>query len=777
MKKYVVCLLVLATSGCPDIKTDPGEGPGESGVGGPMVEFDPAAAVLPFPNNIVLCATGSDASGAPCTIGRVAIPPAACETPAQTQIRTEVLNQLDGFGTFEAAMQVTFTEPVDPATLDGHIVMYQRTHEGVANDPATAQPIPVTLEPSSTLRFKEGACGAPATIDAVTITPMAPLEQKSTYTIAVLAGVKTASGKDYGPSSTWSLVRQDQDPVTLDDQGNIVSERTPLDPGGDANGNGIPDVKEILGLDQLWKAHVAAFAFLAGTGVTDRSQILVAWEATTQTTTDPLDPAVAGSPASAVADTGFLGLLSIVCDLGPTCPNGIDRTVLPYSLCPGTDDNTQCFLKVSLGGATNPMDPYNTGVTLCAQVGCAGVADILGGVIASTNYQTSLPNPLQGGAPIPGAWSDPIAPADQGGVPLEAVVFIPAAAPPTAAGYPTLVFGHGLTSSKSALFAIGPQLATKLHMASIAIDLVAHGSRAVRISNTGTCAPATLDPSVNPECFQPVFSSDLGQTRDNIRQSVLDLQRVVKVATYCGTHTCTSQTASGSGGPASVFAVDPAHIVYGGQSIGGVFGTVASATSPAIVSSLLDVPAVGLLDVLEHTDTLEIRCQLVDSLIAAGVLVGDKSDGASPLCANQDWQAQLGYQQFASIARWVVDPADGANFMPQLLTKKLFIQEVVNDEVVPNFATDILGGLAGLTAATADPAASATPAPSAAVTTNPTANKWVRYPTLPANAGNGFPGNTFSHASLLKPTNGGMDGLLGTIRLQTDALTFLGANH
>jgi hypothetical protein len=63
--------------------------------------------------------------------------------------------------------------------------------------------------------------------------------------------------------------------------------------------------------------------------------------------------------------------------------------------------------------------------------------------------------------------------------------------------------------------------------------------------------------------------------------------------------------------------------------------------------------------------------------------------------------------------------------------------------------------------------------PSAAITTMPLSNKWLQYPTLPADAGTGFPGNTFAHASLLSPANGNADGLLGTARLQTDAITYL----
>lgn len=777
--KLAACLLALTAAGCPDVKTDPGEG-SDLPVG-PTVEFDPSHSILPFPNNLALCATGVDSTGAPCTIGKVAIPPAACESEAAKAIRTNVLNQLDGFGTFEAAMQVTFTEEVDASTLDGHIVMYQRTKGATANDPASAHPIPVTLIKGTTVRFTAATCNSPATVNAVTIVPNIVLDQKSTYTVAVLAGVKTAGGKDYQPSPTWGLVRQPTNPVTVDTQGNIVSESTPLEPGADANFNGIPDTTELLALDQLWKADAQALAFLKGLG-NDPTDVLLAWEVTTQTTTDPLDPDVAGSPAAAVPNNGFAGLQSIVCNFdATTCPNGINRAAPPYMQCASGDSNTLCFLEINLGAASSPTGStlaqiYAAGQGVCTQVGCAAIGDILGGVIVTENYQVGLPNPLAGGAAVPGAWSDPIAPSGQNLAQLQTVVFIPAGAAPSTAGFPTLVFGHGLTSSKSALFAFAPQLAAKLHMASMAIDFVDHGSRAVRISDTGDCAGATLDPTVLTQCFVPIFSADLGQTRDNIRQTVLDLQRVIRVAKYCGSNTCASATAGGTSATPSTFKVDPAHIVYGGQSLGGIIGTTASATAPEIKTALLNVPAVGLLDVLEHTDTLEIRCLLVDALIDAGVLVGDKSDTATPLCADEAWQAQPGYQQFSSIARWVIDPADGANFISRLATKKILIQEVVDDQVVPNYATEIEGALAGLTSTTADPAASAAPMPSTAITTMPTASKWVKYLTLPPDAAQGFPGNTFAHPSLLRPAPG-VDGQLGTIRLQTDALTFLGINQ
>src|SRR5881628_3681699 len=148
MKKLLACLLVVATSGCPDVKTDPGEGPGELS-NGPTVEFDPAASIIPFPNNLVIN---------PAT-GKVNIPSPPCETPAAKAVREGVLNQLDGFGTFEAAMQVTFSDDVDMATVnDQTVVMYQRTKNGTPV--TTSTPVPVAIFPGTALRFNKDDCTA-----------------------------------------------------------------------------------------------------------------------------------------------------------------------------------------------------------------------------------------------------------------------------------------------------------------------------------------------------------------------------------------------------------------------------------------------------------------------------------------------------------------------------------------------------------------------------------------------------------------------------------------
>ena len=759
MRHWLACVLVVATSGCPSVETD-SETPA-----GPSVEFDPANSIVPFPNNLVLD---------PAT-GKVNLPMQPCETPIATQIRTKVLNTLDGFGTYEAAIQVTLTAAADPLTAMGSVVLFKRASGSTVIDPKSAQPVPLFVQPSTTLRFDPANCTQPAQVAALTIVPLQPLEQHSTYTVAVVAGLVSGMGDAFVPSPTWSLMRQAEDPVTLDDNGNIIAERTPLDP--------VKDADQLRGLDQLWKAHAPAMAFLEAAGHS-RDTVLVAADFNTQTTTDPLDPAVANSPASGLFSTPLIG------------PNLMPGVVAVANLA-----GAPCSAGQGCTTFLNANVP-----NICNSLPCDAVGDVIAGGLVETNFQPLGPNPLALGAQIPGAWSDPVHPSSPNTMVLTAFAMVPNATAP-ANGWPVVVFGHGLGSSKESLIAIGPQLA-KAGFASIAIDFQAHGSRAVQTSTdaaigcfaghcqmapgtacvrdancttTGDRCIATPAPTSYPQCFAPFLSVDVAADRDNIRQTVLDLQRLIKAAGACGAANC----ASVNGG--LPFSVDPTHIVYAGISLGGIIGSTTTAVAPALKASVLNVSGVGFLDIIENTQTLAIRCPLVNDLIDAGILVGQKWDPAMPtvgLCTTDAWKdpaTQPGFAQFRATARWVLDPADGANFTRKLASKRFMIQEVVGDQVVPNVATDAEGKLVGLTAATADPmtpadAAMTIPPASKAIPLTMPSTLWLKYQTLPADAGMGFPGNTFAHASLLRPANANPDGALGTLRLQVDAITYLVVN-
>lgn len=816
LRWLIVPSLLIAASGCPDVKVDNDE----VGTAGPVVEFDPGNKIVPFPNNLLLD---------PMT-GKVNLPMSCGEGPATTATREGVINKLDGFGTYETVMTATFSTMFDATSAMDKVLLYKRASGGTTVDPATSMQIPVVLVPAMTARF-DASCANPVMVPQLIMVAARPLDQKSTYVAAIMNGVKTTDGASFGPSFTWSLVRQKDDPVTLDASGNVTANNTPLDP------TNAEDLATLQGLDLLWKAHAQGMAFLESKNHA-RADVLLAWEFTTQTTTDPLDPAVTDSPAAMVTSAAPLQLGSLTAT--------INRANPPYNECPAFDagppatgdNNVQCYLKIALGGAAcgagcTPAQIYATGNATCALVGCAAVGEVLGGAFNSRQYMIDTPNTFDTAKPIPGPWSDPVKPAFVKNEIIQFLAIVPAS-PAPAGGYPAVVFGHGLGSSKKTLLAIGPQLTIpqaalgfSSGFISIAIDFVAHDSRAIRTSDAAALGcSGTPDPTVSPQCFAPFLSTNLAATRDGIRQSVLDVHGLVEMLKACGNTTCATQFA-GTGG--ANFKVDPTHINYLGISLGGIIGSVAVASKPDFKSAVLNVPGAGWVDILEKTSTRAIKCPLVNGLIDAGILMGEKSNATltTGLCTTDEWQTQPAYRQFATIARWILDPADPANFTQRLATMRRFmIQKVMDDQVVPNYATDAEAALTGVASSGANAACApqlTQPTevfpPTTAVVAPLDANKFINYtplgPTATCPDGNqpaaNHPsaGTVFSHSSLLRPVpgncgvsghtctstdqttgngqctlqNGGTPdtcdiasvarGQLGTKRMQVDAITFL----
>jgi pimeloyl-ACP methyl ester carboxylesterase len=619
-----------------------------------------------------------------------------------------VLNTLDGFGTYEPALQVTLTEDIDADTLAGHVHLFA----------LGGSEIPVTTIVDQSTRASSD-CSASETVPSLTIVPLRPLAGATQYVAALTEGIATPDGAPMIPSATWALVRQSANPVTVVD-GVVIAERTPLDL--------VKDATTLLAIDQLWNALAPALEFLDDTLGLDRSAILIAWQFRTQTTTAPLDPRIAGSLAATLPSEPLVGVTSIT-----------------------GAGSAEEFLAGVLG------------VDTCAAIGCAAVGDVLGGALLAPNYQVATSNALAGGASVPGPWSNPIAPdlVNEAAIPFFALV---PATPAPAGGYPLVVFGHGLTRSRSDLFAMGPQLASA-GVASIAIDWVGHGSRAVQTSDDATLGCAgSPDPGAAPQCFAPLLSANLATARDNLRQSALDAIALVYALKRCMGVVC------------STLDVDPDRIGYLGHSLGGILGAVVAAAAPDLRVAVLNVGGVGWVDIVENTDTIAIRCPLVDALIAAGVVTGQVSDlSATPptgTCLGDTWRSDPGWRVFANIGRWILDPSDGANFVSLFGDRPVLVQEVIDDEVVPNIASERLGGLLGATTAQADPSVSPTTI-SAAITEAPSARKLVRYATRAADPSAGFPGNSYGTGSLLAPASADTAGQLGTALMQRDAITYL----
>ncbi len=681
---------LLGAASCAELKVDDNEtadnfapsDPAQS----PTIRFDPSNSFIPFPNQLLISPTTH----------KVTLPAPACpESGTATALRTQVLNALDGFGTFQVASSVA----VDAEDSDGNavgadndtlisgqtVVLYRRSPS------PDNTPIPVTAFASTTVRLVSPGCDAgTAVLDhTIVVVPNQPLDPNAHYVAAILKGVTSTEGAEFSPTVPFFFVRQATDP-------------TPTTPS-------LPSA-----FSQLWLGMNAPISFLAN--IYDRSDILVAWEFTTQTTRAPLMPSVAMSPAAQVVST----------------ITGLTDPLDTVSSIAGGDG--QAYMTAALGGAP-----------ACAAVQCQNVDDVLQGTLHTLSFQLPLN--------LGGSFSSPTAPAvTDADNPIPVQAYIPAGMAPMT-GWPTVIFGHGVTRSKEDAVAIASQLATA-GIATVAMSWPLHGDRAVQNSTSALLGcDGTPDPVTDAQCFVPFLSSNLAATRDNFRQADLDILALVEALKRCDNDAC------------GALNVDQNKIGYMGQSLGGIIGSVVAGVNTDISAYVLNVAGVGLLDVIVETDQHEfLQCPLINSLISAGIIIGMPN----VTCLDPNlWKNQPGFRQFRGIAQWVLDPADGANYITHR-TAPALLQEVIGDDTVPNESSLTLGALLGISAPTAS-GTSGMPAPSMTFSGAATSSYWVTYTTSSMT-------HVYDHGSLLAPPALTPQGLLATKQMQTDAITFLGLN-
>lgn len=714
----------------------------------PVAEFDPARRIIPFPNNLLLN---------PAT-GRLAIPPGCGEAEGSSAAALRAtLNQLDGFGTSRLVIRTSVSEAVDSASLQGNVFLMRIAERG---EPLPQpEPVPAAVLSVRVARTADD-CVTPVEGDDIVIVPSAPLAQASTYAVFVLRGVETEAGVPLQPSATWALVRQPEPPVALETSAMetptaeaVLFNATPFDPT-DAEG-----LASIVGLDLLWRAHaplLRAFDTISPAlpaEVEGRDDVLLAWSFNTQTLSDPLDAGVEGSLAAQVTAAPALSL-----------PPALAGDGAPLSV--------EAFFAAALPEAS------------CTALGCAAIGAIYTAApgapapaLESINFQSG--EDCDPATPTPsGAFADPLSPEPVCAQSLPVLAVVPRT-PAPAAGYPTVIFAHGLGRSKEDLLALAGTLASA-GFASVAIDAVAHGARAVQVSTDealgcagpapGTACETALAPTCAPQCYAPILSADLAATRDNLRQTVLD-----QLALSRALADCSEADACGT------LRVDPSRIAYVGQSLGALIGAVTVAVSDLPVG-VLNVGGADWLQVLTDTTTLPIRCPLVDALIRSGVIAGTPwNGGAEPnaTCVGERWKEDAGFIQFAAAARWVLDAVDGVNFAPAIAAEdgpSVLVAQVEGDAVVPNSATETFASLLGLQGV---PAAVATGVPpTASPEASGAGSRWIVYSNVSADLAASFPGNGYGHGSLLAPaapvgTLQAGSGELGTALMRVDTLTYL----
>ncbi len=275
-----------------------------------------------------------------------------------------------------------------------------------------------------------------------------------------------------------------------------------------------------------------------------------------------------------------------------------------------------------------------------------------------------------------------------------------AAMPPD--GYPVVIVQHGLSSSRSFLFDLANIFCAK-GWAAVAIDSVTFGARAPepQYQNDKTTnyvsAPgakyngpdgiADVDDKGATNGSFDLFGGlqNLGALRDQLRQAELDTAQLVKVL-RAGPDISPLQT----GGTAP--KLDGSRIVYVGDSLGAIEGTVAAALEPHVLAWALNVDGGGIINELGvHSPAISAQLSLAGALNFG--FQNDQFTDTHPL---------------VTLIQTIVGPGDPIDYASRLVTdpaplkgvatkpRDILQTEVVFDEIVSNEAGEALARAAGL---------------------------------------------------------------------------------
>lgn len=631
------------------------------------VTFDPAHLVIPFPNDI-LNPTGS----------KVDIPDGSGLPPALVA----GLNTLDGFSTTAPIVSENGAEtgPVIGGRVNPSSVKFGPTGtiNFVGAGPGSGA-LPTTLDGLPKVHACLNCTGAPTLPDGgpkpdtLAIIPDVPLTERTLYAAYITTELQDDNNKDVAASPAFALVRSS----------------APLFDGTHSTVSLLTDAQAAQ-LEPLRAGLKPFFDQLAVLGV-PRTKIALAWAFHTQSTITTLSQ-LHGAPLAAPPQTAL--------------PLWVEEIGAP-------------------AGAPNPG-----GV-----VGHWYIGQILDLFALTGTGGTINPDTAQWAAPK-----------------IAFVMSVPAT-PAPASGYPVTIFGHGLSRDRTDGFAMSASLAAANNVM-VAIDEPWHGDRntckgfgallvaggldpnvasdRLACANPGTqdcnaaghceltdrsnaglqaCDHTALDAdracfltgqghcAADDKCEGGAFATSFGgiplqgwnlinlqnffATRDNFRQQVISNSQLARIA---------SNAATGNlGQQAGGITIDGTKLSYAGQSLGGILGSLYSASAPEVKNAALNVPGGGLTNIILTSPAfVQLKTAFQAGLAAQGV------ETDSPL-----------YDQFLGIVQWIVDPADPLNAGPYLVrssragtfdpvnnplanngnARRGFIQWIDQDQVVPNPTT------------------------------------------------------------------------------------------
>lgn len=586
-------------------------------------DFDPSAGVTPLPFNLFFLGTADLTLNPP------------VDDPTDYSDPLVALSAIDGFSTTERWI-TTFTgypNKVDPATVVAgqsvRLFEVSTIFGTIVNVSGVVRELTPGVEYVALM----------ATDNVLAIFPLQPLKELTTYMAVLTNDIKDTAGNDASPAQTYHLSKADT-------------------PWVDGNGNStnplLPD-STAASLESLRRITAGNEAAAASVGIPPED-IVLSWTAQTQ------------------AITPVLKSLRSIARPAPTemAPTGLNTSILG---APGIADiyfgviTLPYYLGVP--SAENPVAPL-TDFFRAAPGAYVPPFNGLGLDPTSTNVTVANPFPVK--------TSDQTVPV---------LMTLPNAGSgheKPAAGWPVVIFGHGLGGNRGNLLAAADAFAAAGY-AVIGIDTPLHGVSPddpalapLYVGNTpwaGTANERTFDVDYinnatgapgpdgipDPSGTHMINLGSMLTSRDNARQAQADLS-VLAV-------TLPTIDADGDSLP----DLDASSVSYAGISMGSIMGTAFTAVEPMVPNAFLSVPAGGLARALEASPAFgpSIRA----GLAAAGIQPGTAD-----------------YELFFTVFQTVVDSMDPINWIGEVADfKDVVLQEVIGDSVLPNYvATAPLSG-------------------------------------------------------------------------------------
>jgi hypothetical protein len=415
-------------------------------------------------------------------------------------------------------------------------------------------------------------------------------------------------------------------------------------------------------------------------------------------------PAGADLVFGAVRDAHLAGLTSVpgqpaLTPLFPLITPLIDTAVNVLQL-PGnsvvvawsmlTQSTTDVLDVVDATTAPRPAFLASAGITT-AQLGLGlpGIASIYTGYL-DVAYYGDPANPLTSFwvssslAPPNVQNPTPVARVPNKRIPLLAT--LPNNKPQPAAGWPVVMFVHGITLNRTVMLAMADSFAS-FGFAVVAIDLPLHGitdttspfyqgpnspfgnnERHFNLDNVGAVGVFAPDGKID-NGWQILNVANPLNARDHIRQAVADM--IALKRTLPGLN-----FPDGDANP----DLDPNRIHFVGSSLGSIISGVFVGLDTDIKTVTLQSPAGPWTSILTDPQAIDFGQPIRNALAAQGLPFGT-----------------IGFDNFVRDLQTVIDPVDPVNYaIDAAASHSIHVIEVLGDTAVPNRPTDYIAQLWGL---------------------------------------------------------------------------------